>query len=71
MRLSELSLGEYATIDLLTDAEMSIKLMEMGCIPGESVRIEQIAPMGCPIAITVAGYKLSMRKKEASTIILK
>ena len=31
----------------------------MGCIPGEKVKVEQIAPLGDPISITVSGYNLS------------
>ena len=49
---------------------MSVKLMEMGCLPGAEVTISNIAPLGDPIAINVAGYQLSLRKQEASTIIL-
>jgi ferrous iron transport protein A len=44
--------------------------MEMGCLPGEEVRVDRIAPLGDPIAIRVSGYQLSLRKREASTIIL-
>ena len=49
---------------------MSVKLMEMGCLPGEEIIVERIAPLGDPIAINVAGYQLSLRKREASTIIM-
>ncbi|AFD09343.1 Ferrous iron transport protein A [compost metagenome] len=70
MNLSELAIGESATISAFTDQEMSVKLMEMGCLPGESVKLEQVAPLGDPIAITVAGYKLSLRKSEAATVLL-
>ena len=35
--------------------ELLLKLMEMGCIPGEKVKVEQIAPLGDPISIAVAG----------------
>jgi ferrous iron transport protein A len=42
--------------------------MEMGCLPGEKVRLERVAPLGDPIAISVAGYMLSMRKDEAATV---
>jgi ferrous iron transport protein A len=42
--------------------------MEMGCIPGEAIMVEQIAPLGDPISITVAGYQLSLRKDEAESI---
>jgi ferrous iron transport protein A len=50
--------------------EIFLKLMEMGCIPGEIIRVEQIAPLGDPISITVAGYQLSLRNDEAESIII-
>lgn len=53
-----------------TDLEMSVKLMEMGCLPGETVEVERFAPLGDPIAIRVAGYQLCLRKNEASIIII-
>lgn len=65
-----MKVGETGTVKEFTDLEMSVKLMEMGCLPGEQVRVERIAPLGDPIAINVAGYQLSLRKREASTIIL-
>ena len=70
MTLSELKIGETGTVKEFTDLEMSVKLMEMGCLPGEQIRIDRIAPLGDPIAVNVAGYQLSLRKREASTIIL-
>ncbi|RYE12907.1 MAG: ferrous iron transport protein A, partial [Sphingobacteriales bacterium] len=39
-------------------------------LPGETIKVTRIAPMGDPIAIKVSGYQLSLRKLEASTIIL-
>lgn len=53
-----------------TDDELSVKLMEMGCLPGVEVSLQLIAPLGDPIAIEVAGYQLSLRKEEASKILL-
>jgi len=70
MRLSQLEVGEAGIVKEFTDLEMSVKLMEMGCLPGEQVTVSRIAPLGDPIAINVAGYQLSLRKFEASTIIL-
>jgi ferrous iron transport protein A len=70
MKLSQLQPGESGVIKEFTDLEMSVKLMEMGCLPGESIVVERFAPLGDPIAITVSGYQLSLRKQEASTIIL-
>ncbi|QXV66214.1 ferrous iron transport protein A [Mucilaginibacter achroorhodeus] len=70
MTLEELAVGETGVVKEFTDLEMSVKLMEMGCLPGETVKIARIAPLGDPIAIQVSGYQLSLRRFEASTIIL-
>lgn len=69
--MANMKLGERAVIDSFTDSEMSLKLLEMGCIPGETIVVDNIAPMGDPIAIFVSGYLLSLRKKEASTVLVK
>ena len=69
--LSELKKGQKAVIESFTDYELSLKLLEMGCIPGESIEVIRIAPLGDPIAISVAGYVLSLRKAEAATVRIK
>ncbi len=69
-RLSELSIGQEAVIHSFEKDDIFIKLMEMGCVPGESVRVIQIAPLGDPMSILVAGYHLSLRLSEASSIFL-
>lgn len=68
MRLSELPTGKRAVIKKHEDSDFQLTLMEMGCIPGEPVWIEMIAPMGDPMAIQIAGYYLSIRKKDADKI---
>jgi ferrous iron transport protein A len=70
MKLSQLEIGKKGIIKEFTDLEMSLKLMEMGCLPGEEIVVERIAPLGDPIAVSVSGYMLSLRKLEASTIEL-
>ena len=67
-RLSEVRIGKYAVIRSFENDDIFLKLMEMGCIPGEIVKIDQIAPLGDPISITVAGYHLSLRLDEAEMI---
>lgn len=67
-RLSELEAGHSAIIKKFDSDVILLKLMEMGCIPGEKVRVEQIAPLGDPISITVSGYNLSLRVDEAQMI---
>ena len=70
LKLSELRVGQKAVIKEFHSEEIHLKLMEMGCLPGEKIVVERIAPLGDPIAINVSGYQLSLRKREASTIIL-
>lgn len=70
-RLSEFAIGETGIIEKFEKDEIYLKLMEMGCVPGEAVSVENIAPLGDPISIKVAGYLLSMRKDEAAMIWVK
>lgn len=42
----------------------------MGCVPGEHITLEQVAPLGDPISVSVAGYQLSLRLDEAAKIIV-
>jgi ferrous iron transport protein A len=69
-KLSELRVGEAAVITSLEDQELVLKLMEMGFLPGEEIVVEQIAPMGDPISVMVAGYQVSLRINEADSVIV-
>lgn len=60
--------GERAVIESFTDNTLSLKLLEMGCSPGEEVMLEKVAPLGDPIAINISGYVLSLRRSEAATV---
>jgi ferrous iron transport protein A len=68
MKLSELKSGARGRITGFESPDLELKLMEMGCLPGETVVVEQVAPMGGPMNIRVAGYLLSLRKDEAGHI---
>jgi ferrous iron transport protein A len=68
--LDNLKLGQSATVREFTDDFLSLKLTEMGCFPGDVVKLTNIAPFGDPIAIEVSGYQLSLRKQEAHTVIV-
>lgn len=67
-RLSEISIGQSAVISSFDNDDIFLKLMEMGCVPGEQVKVDQAAPLGDPISITIAGYQLSLRLDEAQLI---
>jgi ferrous iron transport protein A len=69
-RLSELRTGARAIIHSFEKNDVFLKLMEMGCVPGEIIKVEKIAPLGDPISIAVAGYQLSLRLDEADNIFV-
>ncbi|MEA5403056.1 FeoA family protein [Arcicella sp. DC2W] len=68
--IADLKIGERGVIVNFTDQGLSLKLLEMGCLPGTQVTMTHIAPFGDPIAVKVSGYVLSMRLNEASTIVV-
>ena len=70
IRLSELKPGQEGIIREFKSNELFLKLMEMGCVPGERILLEQVAPMGDPISVSVAGYHLSLRLNEAEHIFV-
>ena len=70
MKLSKVNVGIEMTIKEICNDEIFLKLMEMGIIPGEKITVEKIAPLGDPIAVTVAGYHLSLRLNEADKVIV-
>lgn len=70
VRLSALKPGQEGIIKEFNNNEIYIKLMEMGCVPGERILLEQVAPLGDPISVNVAGYHLSLRLNEAEHILV-
>jgi ferrous iron transport protein A len=67
-RLSEIKVGKTVIIKAFEKDDIFLKLMEMGCVPGETIIVDQVAPLGDPISILVAGYNLSLRLNEAENI---
>lgn len=69
LRLTNLPIGEDArVISVNGEGRVTRRLMEMGIIPGVSVKVIKTAPFGDPIEVRVRGYSLAMRKNEADSI---
>jgi len=69
MNLSMLMPGEKGKIIKIgAIGPLKRRLMDMGILIGEIVKVEKIAPLGDPIEVTIKNYKLSLRKKEAKEI---
>ncbi len=69
MNLAMLKPGEHGKItEIGAIGPVRRRLMDMGVLVGEKVKVEKIAPLGDPIEITIKSYNLSLRKKEAEGI---
>ena len=69
--LKDIKIGETAVVKRL-NGEGSVKrrIMDMGITKGTSVYVRKVAPLGDPIEVTVRGFELSLRKADASSIIV-
>jgi ferrous iron transport protein A len=47
------------------------RIMEMGLVPGTPVRVVAVAPLGDPITIALRASRLSIRKQEASEVLVR
>ncbi|MES2794881.1 MAG: FeoA family protein [Bacteroidota bacterium] len=68
--LASLKIGEKGVVVGFTDELLSLKLLEMGVLPGLEFTISQLAPFGDPIAIKLSDYLLALRKDEAETVLI-
>lgn len=69
MNLSEVKVGQKCRIKKVgTTGQLKRRLMDMGVLSGENLKVEKMAPMGDPIELTIKNYKLSLRKSEAKMI---
>lgn len=46
------------------------KLLAMGLTPGTEFSITRFAPMGDPVEIRLRGFSLTLRKNEASVLLI-
>lgn len=69
MNLTNLPIGVNAKVVAVNgNNAITKRLMEMGVVPGVSLRVIKSAPFGDPLEVRVLGYHLAMRKTEAETI---
>ena len=67
--LNDLKVGQQGTVAQITACGAAKRrFLDMGITRGAKITIEKIAPFGDPIAVSVRGYNLSLRRKEAYNI---
>lgn len=66
--INSLKKGEKAIIKDFDIDTMPLKLLEMGCLPGNVVELLQIAPFGDPLYLNINGSHLAIRIETAKEI---
>ena len=67
--LAKLPIGSSGRVIAVNgEGRITRRILEMGVIPGVSIRVIKSAPFGDPIEVSVRGYSLAMRRSEADAI---
>jgi ferrous iron transport protein A len=68
--VGHLKRGERGIIKEFAEDALPIKLLELGCLPGNEVELIQVAPLQDPIYINVNGSHIAIRRSMAFKIAL-
>lgn len=68
--VADLKRGEKGIIKEFSEENIPIKLLELGCLPGNVVELIQVAPLKDPIYINVSGSHIAIRRDMANMIAL-
>ncbi len=69
--LTDLNIGESGMVTHYNPSDDNeLRLVEMGIVNGEKVRLTKIAPLGDPLEIEIMNYSLCIRKENAKKIWL-
>ena len=71
MTLAQLNKGEKGVIEALNTDMVPLKLIEMGCLPGNQIELLQLAPFKDPLFLNVNGAQVAIRKETAEHIQVK
>ena len=69
--IATLEKGEKGIIQEFEIDAIPLKLIEMGCLPGNTVELVQFAPFHDPLYININGSYVAIRKETAEQISIK
>jgi ferrous iron transport protein A len=69
--LDQLTKGELATIETIETDKLPLKLIEMGCLPGNEISLIQKAPFNDPLYLKIDESHLAIRKETARHIFVR
>ena len=68
LTIASLKIGQRAIIKDFSVDVVPLKLLEMGCLPGNEVTLVQLAPFHDPLYLNINGSHLAIRKETAALI---
>lgn len=68
--IADLKKGESGVITDSSSKDIPLKLLEMGCLPGNKVKLLQLAPFSDPMYLNVNDSFLAIRKETATLILI-
>jgi ferrous iron transport protein A len=68
--IADLKKGERGVIIDSSSKDIPLKLLEMGCLPGNEVKLLQLAPFSDPLYLNVNDSFLAIRKDTAALILI-
>lgn len=68
--IAHLKRGEKGVIIDVSSELIPLKLVEMGCLPGNFVELVQVAPFSDPLYLNINGSHLAIRKETAIHILI-
>lgn len=66
--IDRLRVGQKGVIVEEMDAHIPVKLMEIGCLPGNEIELIQIAPFNDPMYFLVDGSRIAIRREMAQYV---
>ena len=66
--VGDLKIGQKAIIVDFDVDTIPLKLLEMGCLPGNTIELIQISPFGCPLYFNVNDSHVAIRLETAKEI---
>ena len=67
---ADLKLGEKGIIMEVSSNSIPLKLIEMGCLPGNEIELIQLAPFSDPLYLNISGCHLAIRRETAIHIFI-
>ena len=68
--IADLKKGDRGIISDSSSEDIPLKLLEMGCLPGNEVELLQVAPFADPLYLNVNDSFLAIRKETAALIVI-